>query len=104
MLKPKIKVMVHRDPWKRDYGIMIAAENSDGSMNIAKNMVFEPVPDHIYVEPTMTVSPETAQNLFDELWRAGLRPLDGTGNGGHIGALERHLDDMRILAGVKDKK
>lgn len=34
---------------------------------------------------------------MDELWAAGLRPSDGTGNAGQLGATERHLADMRAI-------
>lgn len=38
-----------------------------------------------------------AQELFNLLWSMGLRPKDGTGNGGHIESLKYHLEDMRKL-------
>lgn len=49
-------------------------------------------------EPAFRLSEATCQNLFDQLWRDGFRPKDGTGNSGHVEALKYHLEDMRKLA------
>jgi hypothetical protein len=36
--------------------------------------------------------------LGDELWRCGIRPAEGAGSVGQLGATERHLADMRTIA------
>lgn len=55
-----------------------------------------------------SISRRNIQKLFNDLWLAGFRPTDGTGNSGHIGALNRHLEDMRVIVanklGVEFKK
>jgi len=47
--------------------------------------------------PMFHLRPDEAQNLMDELWRAGLRPTEGSGSAGSLAATERHLADMRSL-------
>lgn len=54
-------------------------------------------------EPFMTLSRETMESLFQQLWSLGFRPKDGTGNAGHIAAMQYHLEDMRKLV-FKEKK
>lgn len=49
------------------------------------------------VDPTAVISIQEAQALLDELWNCGIRPSDGNGNVGQLGATERHLSDMRKL-------
>lgn len=49
-------------------------------------------------QPSMYISPPAAQLLMDDLWRAGLRPSEGSGSAGALRAVERHLDDMRQIA------
>ena len=44
------------------------------------------------------LSEDTAQQLMNELWRAGLRPMEGTGSPGAVAAVERHRDDLRTIA------
>lgn len=41
-----------------------------------------------------------AQQLLDELWRAGLRPSDASDHGttGHLKALEKHAEIMEAIA------
>lgn len=51
-----------------------------------------------YSEPAMVLTVNAAQRLMDELWRAGLRPTEGTGSAGALAATERHLKDMQRIA------
>jgi hypothetical protein len=50
-----------------------------------------------YVPPMMDLSSDDCQILFNQLWQAGFRPKDGSGNIGHIAAIQYHLEDMRKL-------
>lgn len=47
--------------------------------------------------PTLQLSSDEAVKLMDELWRNGIRPSNGEGSVGQIGAVTAHLDDMRRL-------
>jgi hypothetical protein len=38
-----------------------------------------------------------AQALMDRLWKAGLRPTEGSGSAGALRATEHHLKDMQRL-------
>lgn len=38
-----------------------------------------------------------AQALMDRLWKAGLRPTEGSGSAGSLSATQDHLKDMRTL-------
>lgn len=46
----------------------------------------------------LTMGPDSAQNLMDELWRIGFRPSEGSGSAGSLAATERHLKDMQRIA------
>lgn len=48
-------------------------------------------------DPTAIIPEGAAQQLIDALWRAGLRPSEGTGSAGALAATQKHLDDMRRL-------
>jgi len=47
--------------------------------------------------PLLTINPSDAQNLMDELWRAGIRTTEGAGSVGQLAAVNDHLQDMRRL-------
>lgn len=51
----------------------------------------------VYGPPTFEFSTEQAQNLMDELWKAGVRPNNGESSVSHVEALKYHLEDMRKL-------
>lgn len=54
-------------------------------------------------EPALSMSHENCQDLFNELWRLGFKPTDGTGNAGHLDAIKYHLEDMRELVFENNK-
>lgn len=47
--------------------------------------------------PTLSLAPDEAQQLMDELWHCGLRPSEGTGSAGALAAVQAHLADTRKL-------
>lgn len=59
--------------------------------------VLTPEEDGLEFQPVLTLMPEEAQALMDELWDCGLRPREGIGSAGSLAATERHLADMRAL-------
>lgn len=52
----------------------------------------EPIPAAVLLQPA------GAQKLMDSLWDCGLRPTEGHGSVGQLGATERHLGDMKAIA------
>ncbi|WP_321951903.1 hypothetical protein [Paraburkholderia bannensis] len=67
----------------------------------AKPIEFADVEEGDYVEPALVLAHDTAQQMIDELWRAGLRPTEGAGSAGQLASTERHLEDMRQIAFLK---
>ena len=47
--------------------------------------------------PTATISIEAAQDLMDQLWYCGIRPVEANGSVGAMTAMKAHLEDMRKL-------
>jgi hypothetical protein len=58
-------------------------------------------PYEAFQPPVFALSDAEAQGLLNELWRSGIRPSNGEGSVGQIGATERHLADMRAIAAAK---
>ena len=51
--------------------------------------------------PLCVLDPAAAKMLMDSLWAAGIRPSDGEGSAGQLGAVQRHLADMQAIAFAK---
>lgn len=51
-----------------------------------------------YSEPFIRLKRDEAQQLMDELWNAGVRPVGAAGSMGQLEAIKYHLEDMRKLA------
>lgn len=98
-MQPRIEFRVERGVWRGNIELRVASLLRDGQMGVAKPMTFEVLPDDgAVLEPCLTMRPEDAQLLMDELWRAGLRPTEGTGSAGSLAATQKHLEDMRAIA------
>ena len=64
---------------------------------IVTSMTLEKVERGKLIRPSFEMTDAYAQELFNELWQQGFRPKDGTGNSGHVAAVQYHLEDMRKL-------
>lgn len=84
------------------YDILITSKTFNKTF-IAQPLIMEEVSNNTAIKkPTLSINRDSAQEFFNFLWNHGLRPKDGTGNGGHIEAIKYHLEDMRKLV-FKDK-
>jgi len=63
---------------------------------LAKPLVWQRIDPGVEAFPTFNLECEVdAQNLMDALWSSGVRPSNGEGNVGMIGAMRDHLADLR---------
>lgn len=60
--------------------------------------VLTPEEEAMNHDPSLQMTVEDAQQLMDELWRCGLRPVEAMGSAGQAAATEKHLQDMRRIA------
>lgn len=86
--------------WSDSVQVGIGRTGMDGDRSRVTNvatLTLNPIKEGDYSEPTMSLTPAEARDLMDALWGAGVRPSNGTGNVGQLGATEKHLEDMRRL-------
>jgi len=86
--------------WADGINIGIAEEGRAGDGQRQTSVVrltLETIAEGGYTEPTMRLTRSEAAELLDALWRVGVRPSNGEGNAGQLGATEKHLEDMRRL-------
>ena len=57
-----------------------------------------PVPAGHPIEPAFRLAHEEAQELADSLWDSGIRPTQSKAGAGQAEAVQKHLEDMRVLA------
>ena len=96
-----LEIKFHDNPWNDSYDIALFSKGK-GTSFVSEPIVLKEHKQGSLITPTASLSREAMQGLFNELWRAGFRPKDGTGNSGHVAALEYHLEDMRKLV-FKDR-
>lgn len=100
----RTEIRVDRRPWDMDrLGVYLyLTETRDGvpSMRMAEPLMLrdlKPEGEGIQPQPCFNLKGDEAQQLMDELWRAGIRPTEGAGSVGQLGAVQEHLKDMRTL-------
>ena len=96
-MKLVTEILVNRLPFEKKFAFAAVLKKGDKYFvggAIPMNEQEEDMP----IEPTFKLNNVEAQFLFDELFRAGLRPSDGSGSIGQLEATERHLEDMRKIA------
>jgi len=108
-MKTQLRIHAQREPFINDLiSIRIAAitDTPKGqTTSIAAPIEFRLLTekDMAVIQPaTLDITPSSAQQFMDELWRCGIRPTEGAGSAGQMAATERHLEDMRKL--VFEKK
>lgn len=83
--------------------LYIVQRHREGGFALAEPLTMKEVPIGLSVDqPTCCISINEAQALMDDLWTCGLRPTEGAGSAGAMAAVQKHLEDMRLL--VFDKK
>ena len=85
--------------WCRDgFSLWVGRRGCRGDLSVARNVRFDPIAEGVSLgDPTFILRQEAAQKLFQSMYDAGLRPANGEGSAGQLGATERHLADMRRL-------
>ena len=90
----------HIQPWAQ-YNFMSQTvdiyfgSTISGRRAAALPVVFNEVEAGALIDPALRLTRDSAQELMDALWSAGLRPTEGSGSAGSLAATERHLADMR---------
>jgi hypothetical protein len=98
-----LRVFCHRDPFGfGEVDFLLRGTEDFGRLLIqAHPIVFESKDIKDYLgerqAPSFSLKADNTQLLMDELWRIGFRPTEGHGSVGQLGAVEKHLADMRAL-------
>lgn len=93
MIDKPLKVRAQQKPFRK--GVSFQLEQDE---LFAHNIEFKSV-EVGYIPPeAFAMRNEDAQILMDDLWAAGLRPMEGSGSAGALLATQGHLLDMRKIA------
>ena len=93
-----IEFLVKHEHW--NYGISLYARQLTEGVKqaVAQPLVFKDEPMDMYTpHPIITLSPDQAQSILDQLWGCGVRPSDGSGSTGQLKATQDHLADMKKI-------
>ena len=67
--------------------------------SVVQPVVMEQVDRGTLIPVAMQGRPQDFQSLVDQLWECGVRPHQASGSTGQLGAITRHLEDMRSIVG-----
>lgn len=99
MLEKRIfEIAIQRAKFSRDYEVGIFEEVDYGrKVLVAKTPEMVEFSELETVTPTLVLSENKMQELFDELWLAGFRPKIMADSDKYVKAIESHLSDIRKL-------
>ena len=87
MRKRRLEVRAERVVYKNGIDIIVFDEASNA---VLRPGFFEVIKEGAYCDaPSLELKVEEAQALMDELWRAGLRPTEGSGSAGSLSVCSR---------------
>lgn len=92
----ELEVLCRYEAFAESVGFLVKQGSSFG-----KVVELEHREPGLHIEPTFSLSPESAQKLMDSMWREGFRPTEGKGSAGSLRATEEHLSDMRKIVSKK---
>lgn len=96
MIYKQLDIYATAQLWNRGTDVHLVRRMDDGK-DLIGVMTWEPIVDGGHPVPSLSLPRGANQNLMDELWRAGLRPTEGSGSAGSLAATEKHLADMRAI-------
>lgn len=97
-METETRIFIEERIYENSFAIYGAVKTREGRRFFKAPEVGDIAPDYSpNPEAFLRLTPDVMQDIFNQLWKIGLRPKDGTGNSGHIAALQYHLEDMRNL-------
>lgn len=94
-----IEVWANREQVWGNSGVELRILDNDGTHRAhVERVTFESHERGEMIPAAVLLRPAEAQKLMDSLWHCGLRPTEGHGSVGQLGATERHLADMKQIA------
>lgn len=91
-----MNLKVHQSPMMDELEVYLFQRDPTGA-TVVTEMKGQHVPPGAPLNRSFSMEPTAVQELFNQLWTLGYRPKDGTGNAGHLAAVQYHLEDMRKL-------
>ena len=95
-----MNLTIFNNPSRRGYELHIDQPGCDDVL-VASRIEFVEVRMCDFAPPVAMLTEQECAALMDSLWKAGIRPSDGEGSVGQIGAVTRHLEDMRQIVSSK---
>ena len=96
--KPTLEFDFMKNPYEFGVCMRIIGRHEDGSAVCVEPVTMSDCEQGHQVPIALELSDMEVQNLFQNLWNSGLRPDNGEGNVGQLGATQDHLKDMRHIA------
>lgn len=91
-------ISADRPPMARGVELRLVVEGAAGQQAAAQPLTMVECGAHEIVQPFATIPLEAAQQLMDDLWRAGIRPAHNEHTAETVKALQDHTKDLRRVA------
>jgi hypothetical protein len=94
----KLSIAIEYSPPRRAFDFFIWVDARDGLRKFADQFVYLDSPEGTMIDPTLSVEPDVAQQIMDDLWRAGVRPTNIRKDDLALSAKDDHIKDLQKVA------
>ena len=92
------QITAEYDPSKRAIPIHIWHQNAQNNIvSAAAPLTFDAIDEGAYSVAALHITIEAANQLMDDLWRAGVRPTGVRNQSELVDAKDKHIDDLRAI-------
>jgi hypothetical protein len=96
MRKP-LQAHAQRNYSMNGFDLFLIAPGDAGNVNVATELVFTEVEQGMVWPPSLAISRQAMQSLFDDLWNAGMRPSREDVSVGALQAAQAHIDSLKRI-------
>lgn len=97
-LTNNLDIQINNNPAMRGYEVYLGNRTGDKPLLYDLTITEREYSPGQLIRPTAVMTRQHAQQVMDELWRAGVRPNNGQGSMAQVEALQNHLADMQKIS------
>jgi len=93
-----LKIYTQRNFYNDTVELHFYQNTSDDRISFVKDVIMENVSTGIFPDDRpLKISTDTAQNLMDQLWNIGIRPVDVNDRNDVVNAKDKHIKDLQKI-------
>jgi hypothetical protein len=94
----RLSIAIEYSPPKRAFDLFIWLDLDGGNRRYVDQFVYLQGRENEIIDPVLSIHPDVAQQIMDDLWRAGVRPTNIRKDDLALSAKDDHIKDLQKVA------